>query len=97
MSRTLERLHSRFRGREEVGLLKYGTSIDRQDLSGEAWLAHLHEELMDGCLYLERLRGAYLLIEEARRFIEASEERNRFPKSARKWLDKYQEQFGGEE
>lgn len=89
MSKTLERLHSRFRAREDVGFLKYGTSIDRRDLSGEAWLAHLHEELMDGCLYLERLRGAYLLLEEAKVIIkEHATDRSSV------WLRKYREQFG---
>ena len=42
------------REREQVGLDKYGKSIDRNDLKPEEWLVHLQEELMDGIQYLER-------------------------------------------
>ena len=55
-SRTLQRLHTRFRQREAVGTLKYGTTVDRIDLTPLQWLIHAQEEAMDLCLYLERLR-----------------------------------------
>jgi len=42
--------------RSAVGIQKYGTTLDRNDLSIEDWLTHLQEELMDATLYLERLR-----------------------------------------
>lgn len=41
--------------RSETGLLKYGTTLERTDLSEEDWLIHLQEELMDASLYVEKL------------------------------------------
>ena len=41
--------------RSEVGMRKYGTNLERTDLSEEDWLVHLQEELMDASLYIEKL------------------------------------------
>jgi hypothetical protein len=46
----------KFRQRSEVGIKKYGTTLDRNDLSLADWLVHLQEELMDATLYVEKLR-----------------------------------------
>jgi hypothetical protein len=54
-SDTLARVIERMRDRERVGLLKYGTTVDRSDLSRLEWLIHFQEELMDGVLYIQRL------------------------------------------
>ena len=43
--------------REQRGLLKYGVNTERDDLSTLEWLQHLQEELMDGCVYIEKLKG----------------------------------------
>lgn len=40
--------------RERVGLAKYGTTVDRTDLSPEQWLTHMRDELSDGLLYAMR-------------------------------------------
>ena len=40
--------------RTMAGLNKYGTTMERTDLSKKEWLIHLQEELMDACVYLER-------------------------------------------
>ena len=60
---SLESLDSVVRGvikkfveRANVGKKKYGTDLDRQDLSVTDWISHAQEELMDGILYLEKLR-----------------------------------------
>ena len=45
----------KIQGRAEVGLRKYGVSVERGDLSLRAWLQHLQEELMDATVYLEKL------------------------------------------
>ena len=95
MSRTLERLNVRFKQREAEGVLKYGTTVDRQDLSGVAWAVHAQEEAMDLCLYLERVRYALALLEEAKPLLENISEPEAL-KSAETWLAKYREQFGGE-
>ncbi len=45
------------RNREKAGLNKYGTNTERTDLDTLEWLQHLQEELMDGAVYIERLKG----------------------------------------
>jgi hypothetical protein len=44
------------RERSERGLAKYGTTIDRDDLSPAQWLQHLQEELLDAAQYVEALK-----------------------------------------
>ena len=41
--------------RSEVGLAKYGVTMERTDLSRLDWLIHAQEEAMDLAVYLERL------------------------------------------
>lgn len=45
-----------FAERSEVGIKKYGVTLDRTDLSVLDWIKHAQEELMDGILYLEKLK-----------------------------------------
>ena len=45
-----------FIGRSNVGLQKYGTTLDRDDLSVLDWIQHAQEEHMDAILYLEKLK-----------------------------------------
>ena len=42
--------------RSMVGKKKYGTTMDRDDLSIGEWIQHTQEELMDATLYLEKLK-----------------------------------------
>jgi hypothetical protein len=44
-----------FQERSELGQKKYGTTLDRNDLSFSQWIQHMKEELMDAILYLEKL------------------------------------------
>jgi hypothetical protein len=53
-----------FGERAQKGYEKYGTDMDRTDLSTSDWCQHLREELMDGLVYLTRLRKDILLLEE---------------------------------
>jgi hypothetical protein len=53
-----------FGERAQKGYDKYGTDMDRTDLSTSDWCQHLREELMDGLVYLTRLRKDILLLEE---------------------------------
>jgi hypothetical protein len=46
----------KFLQRSELGQKKYGTTLDRQDLTTLDWIVHAQEELMDGILYLEKLK-----------------------------------------
>ena len=41
--------------REERGLSKYGTTMDRKDLTAKEWLQHAYEEALDLSLYLKKL------------------------------------------
>jgi hypothetical protein len=45
-----------FSKRSNLGIKKYGTTLDREDLKTLDWVQHLQEELMDAILYLERLK-----------------------------------------
>lgn len=46
----------KFIARARMGKEKYGTDLDRQDLKPLDWIQHAQEELMDGILYLEKLK-----------------------------------------
>jgi hypothetical protein len=41
--------------REERGLSKYGTTMDRKDLTEKEWLQHAYEEALDLAMYLRKL------------------------------------------
>lgn len=43
--------------RSQVGIKKYGTTMERNDLSFTDWVTHLQEELMDSIIYLEKLKN----------------------------------------
>jgi hypothetical protein len=46
----------KFQERSELGQKKYGVTLDRTDLKPHDWIQHAQDELMDGILYLERLK-----------------------------------------
>jgi hypothetical protein len=46
----------KFLERSAVGQKKYGVTLERTDLKVQDWITHAQEELMDGILYLERLK-----------------------------------------
>jgi len=41
--------------RSDVGKKKYGTTMEREDLSKLDWLKHAQEEAMDMAVYLQKL------------------------------------------
>ena len=45
-----------FIDRAQVGKEKYNTDLDRQDLNILDWLEHAQQEMMDGILYLEKIK-----------------------------------------
>ena len=49
----------RFNARSKVGIKKYSTTLERNDLSALEWLEHAQDEAMDFVLYLERLKQEY--------------------------------------
>ena len=54
---------AKYAERSATGLKKYGTTLDREDLTLEQWINHLQEELMDATLYLERIKKDIALVE----------------------------------
>jgi hypothetical protein len=56
MDSIVKRVIDSFKRRSERGLEKYGTTLDRNDLTNLEWLQHLQEELMDATLYIEKLK-----------------------------------------
>lgn len=52
----VEKVIEQFKQRSEVGIKKYGTTLDREDLNILEWLQHLQEELFDATLYIEKLK-----------------------------------------
>jgi len=55
----VESVLSKYKSRSEVGIKKYNTTLDRDDLSFLEWLNHLQEELMDATLYIEKIMKEY--------------------------------------
>lgn len=47
---------NKFKQRSEVGIKKYNTTLDRDDLTNKEWIEHAQEEAMDLILYLEKLK-----------------------------------------
>ena len=56
MDESVENVITQLREREQRGLSKYGVNTERTDLSTLEWLQHLQEELMDGTVYIEKLK-----------------------------------------
>ena len=52
----VENVCNSLREREKRGMSKYGVNTMRDDLSTLEWLQHLQEELMDACVYVEKLK-----------------------------------------
>ena len=53
---TTESIVDMIRSRAEVGLEKYGVTVDRTDLSIDEWIQHAIEEMLDGAQYLYRIK-----------------------------------------
>ncbi len=56
MSKMEDNVAAMILGRAKVGEKKYGTTMDRNDLSLLEWLQHLQEELCDAAVYVEKLK-----------------------------------------
>jgi len=55
MSKIENKVCKKILERAEVGETKYGTTMEREDLSKTEWLTHLQEELMDATVYIEKI------------------------------------------
>ena len=52
-----EAVVAQLRTRAEKGKRKYGTTMERDDLTFTQWIQHLQEELMDAVVYIEKIKG----------------------------------------
>ena len=52
----VESVVRQFHDRAAMGEAKYGTTMDRNDLTPMQWIQHLQEELMDAVVYLEKVK-----------------------------------------
>jgi hypothetical protein len=52
----VQEIKDKFEKRSQLGIKKYGTTLERDDLTAEEWVNHLQDELMDAILYLQRLK-----------------------------------------
>ena len=55
MSSIEEKVIDKIRSRAERGWTKYGTTMEREDLSFLEWMVHLQEELMDATIYIQKI------------------------------------------
>jgi len=55
MSRVENKVCEKIKHRAEVGLNKYGVTMERTDLTPLEWLQHAQEEAMDLAVYLEKV------------------------------------------
>ena len=55
MDKNVQAVRQKLANRAEFGMMKYGVSTERTDLSAKQWLIHAQEEAMDLAVYLQRL------------------------------------------
>jgi len=55
VSKIEDKVCAKIQARAKVGKKKYGVTMERDDLNMTEWLTHLSEELMDACVYVERI------------------------------------------
>lgn len=71
MSKILDEVIEDFRKREERGFMKYGVTMDREDLLSHEWIQHMMEELMDAIIYLKKIQNG------SQRFTDSKETNKR--------------------
>ena len=52
----VQEVKAKFEERSQIGIKKYGTTLERDDLSTEQWIEHAIEEAMDLTLYLSVIK-----------------------------------------
>jgi hypothetical protein len=53
-SKLLQSVIDDLESREQRGIAKYNTTMDRSDLTHKEWLQHAYEEALDMALYLKK-------------------------------------------
>lgn len=57
MDRIVKKVIEKIETRSKLGYDKYGTNMERKDLTLTDWLNHAQEEAMDLAIYLERIKS----------------------------------------
>jgi hypothetical protein len=52
----VQQVVDKFAERSNKGIEKYGTTLEDNNADMLEWLTHLQEEMMDGVLYIERMK-----------------------------------------
>jgi hypothetical protein len=55
MSKIEQTVCEKIKQRADFGFQKYGVTMERPDLSKLEWLQHWQDELMDACVYVQKL------------------------------------------
>ena len=55
LSRIEEEVWKKIMLREDIGEIKYGVTMDKEELTRRQWLIHAQEEAMDLAIYLQKL------------------------------------------
>ena len=55
MSRIEEEVCKKIMLRADIGEIKYGVTMDKEELTRRQWLIHAQEEAMDLAIYLQKL------------------------------------------
>jgi hypothetical protein len=69
----VESVIKQFKDRSSVGIEKYGTTLDRTDLTRLDWINHAQQEAMDLVLYLEKLKQEHEALEKYSVLIDEKE------------------------
>jgi len=79
MSKIEDQVIARIQRRVERGFKKYNTDMEREDLNLIDWLQHAQDEMLDGAIYLERLKEEFeiRLDEAVKKITEEIHEANR--------------------
>jgi len=59
-----DKVCNKIQARAALGLNKYGTTMERTDLSIEEWITHAQEESLDLSIYLEKIKSYFNCNEE---------------------------------
>jgi hypothetical protein len=51
----VDAVRAKLHSRSQVGIQKYGTTMERTDLTRHDWLNHAQQEALDFAVYLEKL------------------------------------------
>jgi hypothetical protein len=65
MSKIEQKVIDQINQRAKLGKEKYGTTMERNDLTFMEWMQHLQEEMLDASIYIEKLKSE--LIKEAKK------------------------------